>query len=320
MYSKEIIARVMYHIREKKLTRFEISELLGPDVRTIYNWTQLYTISDDTYKAIKAYMKKFEDRPKQKRVNKLTPQIESYIVNYVEKNSNKIINAKKLRKSIRRQFDVHVCIDTIYKWFRKLNITYKKVNKKKILVRKQQVKKVKALMDQIKLVEDPNNIISIDESHFETGMIPAKSWSLKGKKIYNKTYNKTRKNISLLTAISKQKVIGYENVNGSINGQIFLDFIKRIYHDDHVYLMDNARIHHAKILKEYINEKNAKIIYNVPYNPETNPIEHLFSKLKHDVVQQDTKTLSSLKESIDKCIKKTKKKHLENYYKKSLNI
>jgi len=37
----------MYHIREKKLRIFEISELFGPDVRTIYNWTLQYTISDD---------------------------------------------------------------------------------------------------------------------------------------------------------------------------------------------------------------------------------------------------------------------------------
>ena len=43
-----------------------------------------------------------------------------------------------------------------------------------------------------------------------------------------------------------------------------------------VYLMDNARIHHNKELKSKVNN----ILYNIPYSPETNPIEMLFSELK----------------------------------------
>jgi len=143
---------------------------------------------------------------------------------------------------------------------------------------------------------------------------------MKGKKIYRRTYNKTRKSVSLLLAIDKQKVVGYKIINGSVNGEIYLEFMKEIYREDSAFLMDNARIHQSKILKEYMKDKESKIIYNVPYNPETNPIEHVFSKLKNDVAKQNTNNLTALKESIVKCLKKTKRDHLANYYEKSLNI
>lgn len=37
-------------------------------------------------------------------------------------------------------------------------------------------------------------------------------------------------------------------------------------------LMDNARIHHSKIVKTYLETTNLKTIYNVAYCPEYNPI------------------------------------------------
>jgi len=76
-----------------------------------------------------------------------------------------------------------------------------------------------------------------------------------------------------------------------------------------VYLMDNARIHHSRLLKEYKNEKDLKIIYNVPYNPNTNPIEHVFSTIKKDIVDYDTKTIPKLKIIINNILLITLKNH-----------
>jgi len=46
--------------------------------------------------------------------------------------------------------------------------------------------------------------------------------------------------------------------------------------------MDNARIHHYKVLKSYIDTiNNINFLYNVAYSPETNPIEKVFSKTKN---------------------------------------
>jgi transposase len=49
-------------------------------------------------------------------------------------------------------------------------------------------------------------------------------------------------------------------------------------------LLDNAKIHHYLKLKKYVgNVKNVTLLYNVPYSPETNPIEKVFSEVKRNL-------------------------------------
>jgi transposase len=45
--------------------------------------------------------------------------------------------------------------------------------------------------------------------------------------------------------------------------------------------MDNAVIHRSKIIRQIIEESNNRLLYSVPYHPETNAIEEFFSQLKH---------------------------------------
>ena len=69
-----------------------------------------------------------------------------------------------------------------------------------------------------------------------------------------------------------------------MNGQIFLDFIKElllIIKPQNSILLDNARIHHSRLLKAYMENISNKVIYNVPYSLEYNPIEKVFSIIKH---------------------------------------
>ncbi len=75
--------------------------------------------------------------------------------------------------------------------------------------------------------------------------------------------------------------------------------------------MDNARIHHAKLFKEYTRDNNAAVIYNVAYNPETNPVENVFGTLKSNIVNHNTQTITKLRKSIEKVISKINSDHLK---------
>lgn len=318
-YSKDLIDRVLYHYYNNDYSIKELTNLFCITTKTIYNWRQKYDSS--TYLNKKShYIKKSADiRTTRKKYNcMLTPEIETYINDYI--NKNQLIQPKKFRKHLQKRFNVSFCLDTLYSWFKKLNITHKKVNRKKIFVCKKKEKLLKELHQKINNVKQKENIISIDECHFELHMKPAKGWNKKGKKIYKRSYNKTRKGVSLLMAINNNKVIGYVIVEKAVNAQIFTDFINTIDNDNNVYLMDNARTHHSKILKEYMKDKKSNIIYNVPYNPETNPIEHVFSTLKYEIVNHVTNNIQNLKKSIGKVINKVNSDHLKNYYRYSLNI
>ena len=58
-----------------------------------------------------------------------------------------------------------------------------------------------------------------------------------------------------------------------------------------------------------------KIIYSLPYNPQCNPIENLFSQLKSHVKNKSPYNFEELKSTIDKIIKyKITKVNLKNYF------
>ena len=83
--------------------------------------------------------------------------------------------------------------------------------------------------------------------------------------------------------------------------------------------MDNARIHHSKILKHYMTTINSKIIYNVPYCPEYNPIEMIFSKVKRIISCKNNKNETIIKKNINKAFKKVTKDDLFNCYSHSFS-
>jgi transposase len=97
-------------------------------------------------------------------------------------------------------------------------------------------------------------------------------------------------------------------------------FIKNNY-KNYLIIMDNAVIHKSKLIKDKIENDSNKLLYSVPYHPETNSIEEFFSQLKHYIKKQSPNTY----EDIDKVIKdilqnKIQKKHLTNYLKHSYRI
>ncbi len=175
-------------------------------------------------------------------------------------------------------------------------------------------KKKKDLRDQIKNILN-NKIISIDEVSFDTNIVHAYGWSLKNIPIV-KTIGATYKRLTLICAISKNKILAYKIINNSATKDIFLEFIKHIHNIKNKYLfLDNARIHHSKIVSEYVKHKNINLLFNVPYSPEYNPIEIMFSKLKK-LVRDNTNNhnLSSLTFNIVSSLNKITPHNLNNFF------
>jgi len=165
-----------------------------------------------------------------------------------------------------------------------------------------------------------NNVISIDESSFDTNIINNYSWSLKNSPIY-KQINATYKRLTLICAISNSKVISYKLINGSSNATHFTDFIKSIPNlSSKILFMDNARIHHSKIFKTYVIDNNLNVIYNIPYAPELNPIEIIFSQLKAHVKRfQNNFNFNSLKNNITNSLEHIAPNILSNSFTFSFN-
>lgn len=127
----------------------------------------------------------------------------------------------------------------------------------------------------------------------------------------------------MITSINNKKIIHNKIIKNSCNDDIFLEYIKelikKISKNKHWYIiLDNARIHHYNILKKYINSiNNVSFIYNIPYSPESNPIEHVFNDFKR-ILKNTAYDNTNIIIKINKCIKSINTKNFVNYFINSL--
>ena len=286
-----------------------LSNLFQVSLKSIYNWIYLY--NNNLLKHKQKYIKKTSlFRNSLIRVN---------IKFYIFKNPS--FQYIKLIAFLFKKTNINISKTTLYNIIKDLKITKKIISLTKKYGKKSKItSQIKKLKNKIKNI-NVNNIISIDEIGFDTNIINNKAWALKGKRIF-KNIGATYKRLTVICTISNHTVLHYKILNGSSNAITFLDFIKELNISNNQYiLLDNARIHHALIVKEYLNNNNIKFLFNVPYCPWFNPIEFIFSKFKKIVKDyKNNNFITNLTNNIKKSIKKIKSIDLYNSFNHSINI
>ncbi len=116
------------------------------------------------------------------------------------------------------------------------------------------------------------DLIFIDESGVNLAMLRLYARALKGQRARGTKPQKRGRNISMVTALSVEKVLASSNIYGSVDGVTFEAFIvtklvPKLWKNACV-VMDNARIHLGEMVKEAIEKVGATVIYLSPYSPE----------------------------------------------------
>lgn len=299
--------------------KLSVINFYNSDLFTIENCTNIFNISKSSLYNWVNLNFQYTPNVRKPYCSKINNTVQKYIIEYVTKKI--VFTIKKLRKCIKNVFNILVSKSSIYRILKKFNITNKRISQKIIPKNTNINGKVNELLKNVNLC-GINNIVSIDECSFDTHMCPKYGWSKRGSLI-KKTINipkKVRKTLTL--AVTNKKIIGYSLINGSSNTIIFNDFLnKNILPNikNHTLLMDNVAFHHSKIVINSINSTSNKILYNVPYNPNTNPIEFVFSILKNFVRKMEPSTEINLDKCIVKSFKLITKKKLNNIFDHSLN-
>ncbi|MED5042955.1 IS630 family transposase [Geobacillus stearothermophilus] len=129
----------------------------------------------------------------------------------------------------------------------------------------------------------------IDETHIRSYHVLRTTWSEVGRQKQVPTFGH-HAHVSLFGAVNVHdgETVLYQA--GAANATTFLDFLrvlKERYPDRLIVLvLDNARIHHAKMAREFLREEGRSFhfIYLPPYSPQLNPIERLWKWLKDTVI------------------------------------
>ena len=123
-------------------------------------------------------------------------------------------------------------------------------------------------------------------------------YSLRGEApVYNRFLHRGER-ISAISAMCTDGVLACNFMKGSVNGEIFLDFLQGTLIPEmlpfdgvnprSVLVMDNCSIHHVLPVSETLSQMGILTIFLPPYSPDMNPIEELFSYFKYYLKNHDT--------------------------------
>lgn len=116
-----------------------------------------------------------------------------------------------------------------------------------------------------------------------------KTWFIKGQQRIIPTYGK-HEGVKLVGVLNYETGHVYCEEQEKYDAKVFLKFLQNILvlypQGKIVMVLDNARIHHAKLLKSFLeeNKERLQLEFLPPYSPKLNLIEGLWKWLKTDVI------------------------------------
>ena len=137
-----------------------------------------------------------------------------------------------------------------------------------------------------------NNIAGIlfeDESMIRDYQAIMKTWFLKGKQRIIPTFGK-HEGVKLVGCLDYETGRVYVEEHRKYNAEVFLHFLKNVLKQypegKTVMILDNARIHHAKLLRSFPegNREHLEPVFLPPYSPNLNKIEGLRGWMKDSVI------------------------------------
>lgn len=91
--------------------------------------------------------------------------------------------------------------------------------------------------------------------------------------------------MTFLAALRADRIDAPWVIDGPIDGASFLTYVKTALvpalTPGDIVVMDNLGSHKSPAVRAAIRKTGAKLFFLPPYSPDLNPIEQMFSKLKH---------------------------------------
>ena len=206
---------------------------------------------------------------------------------------------------------------------KKINFSWKKAklhainrNSKKTI--ESRIHAITEICEHLKL---GRKFIYIDESGFGRKTIPLFGYAKLGKP-YVIRGSVSSHNFSVIAAITSEKILGLQIYEKSVSAKDFGCFLVTLLNanpeirnnlDNYVFFMDNARVHKAKVLKEFY--ENLHVCYNAPYSPFLNPIEEVFARWKFEFRKFNADTKETFYNNIIRSSLVLEEKHLCAYTK-----
>jgi putative transposase len=148
-------------------------------------------------------------------------------------------------------------------------------------------------------------------------MAPLRGWSRRGQRLKGRIPHGHWKTLTFLAALRCDHVTAPCVFNGPINGECFLLYVEQILipclKPGDIVIMDNLGSHKADAIRTAIHRVGARLLFLPPYSPDLNPIEQVFSKLKHTLRKAMGRSVEAVEQAIAKVLPTISKQECNNY-------
>ena len=129
-----------------------------------------------------------------------------------------------------------------------------------------------------------------DETGLRSDDVRGRSYAPKGATPVVRV-NSKRENLNLISTVTNQGKVRWMVLEGALNANMLIAFFRRVIKDAKpkiFMILDNLRVHHARIVKTWLAEHvDAIEVFCLPsYSPELNPDEMLNADLKAAVTRK----------------------------------
>lgn len=153
-----------------------------------------------------------------------------------------------------------------------------------------------------------DTVLFEDESMIRDYQAIMKTWFAIGQQRIIPTYGK-HEGVKLVGCLDYETGQVYVEEHDRYDADVFLSFLKNVLHryPDRriVMILDNAKIHHAKLLTEFLesNKEHLRLLFLPPYSPNLNKIEELWGWLKNSVINNVFfHTRASIQQAVQKFV------------------
>ena len=116
-------------------------------------------------------------------------------------------------------------------------------------------------------------------------MAPLRGWCTRGKRLDAKVPFGHWKTMTFMAALRHDRIDAPWVINGPVNGDVFQVYIETqlvpTLAKGDIVILDNLSSHKRAATRKAIRAAGARLLFLPACSPDLNPIEQVFSKLKH---------------------------------------
>ena len=149
-------------------------------------------------------------------------------------------------------------------------------------------------------------------------MAPLRGWAPRGRRLKANAPYGHWNTMTFLAALRHDRIVAPWLIDGPINGERFLLYVEAVLvptlRPGDIVIMDNLGSHKGKRVRAAIRKAGAHLIFLPKYSPDLNPIEQVFSKLKHLLRKASARTVETVCAAIGQLLATFTSQECANYF------